>query len=172
MRQARQRSRFRALDLVATLLLVALSAAVVAPELEHRAALRRDARRLDDLHRVQDAIERFRLDTGSWPAGDAITAAGGWDASFDGAFLPELVERGYLEVAVHDPREDASFHFVYRRFEGGRPGCSGADGFYVLGIRSFETEVFSARRPGGLRCGDDAAWSGLAHVTGGGVDGG
>ena len=166
------RARFGARELAATLALLALAAGVVTPELRHRAALRRDARRLADLRRVQDAIERFHMQTGAWPAGDPVTAAGAWDASHDGAFLPELVQRGLLEREAHDPLEDERFHYVYRRFADGECGCAGAGGFYVLGLRAFETEAFAARRPGGFACGDGSAWRGLAHVTGGGVDDG
>ncbi len=164
-------SGFRALDLAGVLALFALGAGVVAPALAHRAALRRDGERLELLQRVQDAIERHRLERSAWPAGDPVTVAGGWDASHDGEFLPALVELGYLDERVHDPLEDEHFHFRYRVFPHGSCACADSGEFYVLGIRGFETEFYAARRPGGLRC-PHRDWSReFAHVTGGGIDG-
>jgi hypothetical protein len=165
-------ARFRARDLAAVLVLLALAAGVVVPAIEHRAAARRDAQRLERVRHLQDAIERYRAETGAWPAVDAAEARDGWDASHDGAFLPALVERGLLVRGSGDPLDDERFHFRYRVFESGTCACAGPDGFYVLGIARFETERFAARRPGALRC-PHRAWSReLAHVAGGGIDGG
>lgn len=170
--QAPTRSGFRALDLAGVLALLALASGVIAPALAHRDALRRDEQRLALLRRVQDAIERHHLDTGAWPAGDPATVAGGWDASHDGAFLQVLVARGYLEASVRDPLDDERHHFRYQVFPRGSCACAAAGEFYVLGIRAFETEVFAARRPGGLPC-PHRDWSrDMAHVTSGGLQGG
>jgi hypothetical protein len=164
-----QRARCRAIDLVGMLVLGALAAGVVVPASEHRSALRRDRERLQRLHIAQDAIERHRLERGAFPPSGA--ALGDWDVSHDGDFLPVLVDLGYLEQSLRDPLDSARFHLVYRFFPAGSCSCAPQGGFYVLGLRRFETEHYAARRPGGVPC---PHWQGLrdlAHVTGGGLVG-
>lgn len=167
----RGRGRFRALDLAATLLLLALAAGVVVPTLEHRSALRRDARRLEALHEVQDAVERHHLRTGAWPALDGTTVGEGWDASHDGRFLPGLEPLRGLDDETLELVTDERSHLRYRVFEPGSCACAAAGGFYVLGLTAFETERFAARRPGGLACGHRDWSREFAHVCGGGIDG-
>lgn len=166
----RRSARFRVRELAATLALFALGAAVVTPELRHRAALRRDALRLAELRRAQDAIERYHEDADRWPTGDAETDAEGWDSSANGAFLPELLAQGYLDRALCDPLEHGRFRLVYRRLAPDACPCVGPDGGYVLGLRAFETAVYAARRPGTTACAHGTAGNGLAHVSSGGVD--
>lgn len=167
--RAPARAGFGALDLAGTLALLALAAGVVAPALAHRSALRRDAQRLAELERVQEAIERYRRDMGAWPPAEA--GADGWDASHDGRFVPELASRGYLDALAPDPLQGEDFHYVYRVYPRGTCACAGEDGFYVLGIRAFETGFYAARRPGGVACAHIGASLELAHVAGGGIDG-
>lgn len=168
--QACARAGFRALDLAGLLMLLALAAGVVVPAFEHHGAVRRDSERLERLQHIHDGIERHWLDRGAFPAGDGL--ADGWDVSHDGDFLPVLVELGYLEQALRDPLESERFHFVYRHSPAGSCACAREGGFYVLGIRRFETEWFAARRPGGVPCPHRDWPRDLAHVTGGGLRGG
>lgn len=169
--RSRDRARLRARDLAATLLLLALAAGVVVPAREHRQALRRDARRMEALLEVQDAIEQHRRSTGAWPQVLGPTVGDGWDASHDGEFLRELQPLHGLDEATRALVSDERTHLSYRVFGPGSCDCAAAGGFYVLALTAFETERFAARRPGGLSC-DHRDWRGeFAHVRGGGIDG-
>ncbi len=157
---------------VLALAAVALSAGVILPELEQRALQRRDALRLRDIETVRDAIERFHADRGRYPPAQECAAEGGWDVSYDGAFVPALIEAGYLPGRVADPLDDATHHYRYKVYPRGSFGCGGAGEFYVLGLKSYEGEFHAARRPGGFRC-ERRDWSGeMEYVTGGGILGG
>lgn len=169
--RARRRARFRALDLAATVMLLALAAGVVVPAREHHSALRRDARRLEVLQEVQDAIERHRERTGEWPGVSGATLGDGWDASHDGEFLPGLDPLRALDDEALALVSDERSHLRYRVFGPGSCACAGAKGFYVLALTAFETERFAARRPGGLACGHRDWRGAFAHVRGGGIDG-
>lgn len=165
----RPRAGFSLLELIAVLAILALLSGVMVPALGQRMAISRDARRLHDLRTVRDAVEQYRLDRGVWPAADPNTVAGGWDASYDGAFLPALVAEGYLAETVHDPIDDASFHYRYHVYSRGSFGCVGPDDFYVLGIRRFETAEFAAQNPGAFECSGRDWGLEFAYVTGGGA---
>lgn len=167
----RRESRFGALDLAGVLALLALGAGVVLPAVEHSRALRRDALRLNALSEVQDAIERHRLRTGAWPKPDGTMVADGWDASHDGSFLAGLLEDERFDEDTLELLGDESFHLRYRVFGQASCACAGPDGFYVLGLRAFETERYAARRPGGIACGHRDWSREFEHVRGGGIDG-
>ncbi len=148
---------------------LALSAGVILPELEQRGVERRDARRVRDIEGVRDAIERFHSDQGRYPPAQESVEAGGWDVSCDGAFVPALVESGYLPGRVADPLDDAAHHYRYKVYPRGSFGCIGPGEFYVLGLKSFEGDYHAARRPGHFRCQRRDWGAQMDFVTGGGI---
>ncbi|HVS19265.1 MAG TPA: prepilin-type N-terminal cleavage/methylation domain-containing protein [Planctomycetota bacterium] len=163
------RAGFSLLELVAVVAILALLAGALVPALGQRMAGTRDARRLHDLHVLRDAIEQYRLDKGVWPAADPVGVAGGWDASYDGEFIPALTSEGYLAEPVHDPLDTQRYHYRYHVYNRGRYGCVGPDDFYVLGIRNFETAEFAAQHPGHFKCSGRDWGLEFAYVTGGGA---
>jgi type II secretory pathway pseudopilin PulG len=165
------RARRRALtlvELVVGLSVLAVLGAALVPRLRARAATARDLRRVADVAAIAAALERHRADLGAYPAPRRCASAGGWDVSYDGAFLPELVAAGYLGEVPRDPIDDASFHYRYYRYAAGAFGCEGEEPFFVLGVRAFETPGFAERHAGGWRCGERDWSAELAHVVGGG----
>ena len=160
---------FTLLELVAVVAILALLAGAIVPALGHRLEAARDARRLQDLQVVRDAIEQYRLDKGVWPAADPTTVGGGWDASYDGDFIPVLVSEGYLAEPVHDPLDNTRYHYRYHVYRRGRFGCVGPDDFYVLGVRNFETADFAARNPGHFACSGRDWGREFDYVSGGGA---
>ena len=140
---------------------------MLVPSLGQRLAVSRDARRLHDIQVVRDAVEQYRLDKGRYPA--ARQAAGGWDVSSDGDFIPDLVSEGYLTEAVRDPIDDDTYQYRYHVYPRGRFGCVGPDEFYVLGVRTFETAAFAAENTGQFECSGRDWGQEFAYVTGGGA---
>lgn len=166
--RARARTAFSARDLLAALALVACCVALIAPDGRERAARRRDARRVHDVELLRDAIERFQRDTGRYPRSSPGESPQGWDVSWDGAFVPELVRAGYLSAEVHDPLDDERFHYRYRVYPPGSCGCGDPDGFYVVGASRYESPRTRERRPGSAGCSGPGPAHGLAFVCGGG----
>ncbi len=169
MQKSVRRAGFTLIDFVIVLSVLAILAGAMIPRFTTRLAATRDARRLADVEAVRDAIERYYRDKGVYPAPKANAAAGGWDVSDDGDFIPELVERGYLSAVPKDPVNDDTYHYRYFVYAKGQYGCFGATSFFVLGIRNFETADFAARNKGSFKCSGRDWGNEFAYVTGGGA---
>ena len=129
-----QRMGLGALEIVLCAALVLILGLTMVPEALGRSAAANDARRLRDIERIRAAIEAFHARTGRWPAADSSTDYDGWDVSHDGAFIPELVARGFLTQMPLDPQNDDAHHFRYRVIDEPRWACQGAGPWYVLAI--------------------------------------
>lgn len=163
----RTRSGFTLVELVIVILVTATLIGIVAPKVQRQGAKARDARRIQDLRTVVEAIEQYRLDTGDYPVHGGLS--GGWDRSSDGDFIPVLVQTGYLRGALQDPSDSPNHYFVYRRFSRGNHGCVGPGNFYVVGIRNFETDAARAKFQGQFVCSGRDFGADLDYVTGGGA---
>jgi len=162
-------SGFTLMELVVVVLILSVLGGALVPRLTNRMAASRDARRLSDVRTVRDAIEQYHLDHGRFPAPKKNGSYGGWDVSHDGDFIPELVTQGYLREIPSDPKNDATYHYRYYVYDKGSYGCRGDGPFYVLGVRTFETEDMANENPGYFRC-KTRNWSTeFAYVTGGGA---
>jgi len=165
----RSRSAFTLLELVIVVSIIAILAGAVAPSMTRRLAQARDARRLSDMHKVQEAIEQFRADKGRWPKPDSNPAYSGWDVSHDGDFISELQRSGYIMDKIADPLNNDLNHYRYYVYNQGSYGCAGYSSFYVLGIRAFETKSFKTSNTGFFAC-SGRNWSDeFDYVTGGGA---
>ncbi len=145
---------FSRLDVLLVVALLLVLAFMMIPRLSSRAAARRDARRLEDMQRVESAIARYRTDHGCFPPGHENPEQDDWDVSTDGDFIPALREAGYLQDAPADPRNDEQYQYRYRVFQKGSFGCAADGPTYVLGVRDFETAAGSRMQEGGFRCPD------------------
>jgi type II secretory pathway pseudopilin PulG len=156
--------RFVHFLLLASAAVLIATAAVLAPSVGVKMAEARDARRLEDLRTLQQAVQSYVRDHGELPAGDEEQGHGGWDTSIDGSLLSSLVEGGYLPEVLVDPINDELHHYRYFRYESGYEGFEGP--FYVLGIRSFESDRYARQR--GSWSGETRDWaSEFAYVLGG-----
>lgn len=168
-RHSALRTGFSLIELVVVMLIMTILAGVVAPRLGSYQERARDTRRMQDLKTVQSAVEQYKLDTGQFPAANTNSSFGGWDVSHDGDFISVLVQEGYLRAPVMDPVSDGTYHFRYYVYNKGSYGCVGADSYYVLGIRNFETQSAIDEFQGAFACTSRDWANEFAFVTGGGA---
>ena len=145
---------FSRLDVLLGVALALVLAFMMIPTLNSRAAERRDARRLEDMQRIESAITRYWNDHGRYPSAHESAEDDGWDVSTDGDFIPELCAGGYLSEVPADPRNDAQYQYRYRVFPKGSFGSPAQGPLYVLGVRDFETAEAREQPLGGFRCPD------------------
>ena len=169
MNTKRKSPGFTLIELVVVLSILAILSGVLVPRVKDHMQAARDERRLSDVKTIRNAIEQFYWDKGRYPSANTNSSYGGWDVSFDGDFLHELVEHGYLEEDSVDPVNNPTYHYRYYVYADGSYGCSAEADYYVLGIRNFETADFAAKNRGFFRCANRDWSSEFAFVTGGGT---
>lgn len=157
------------MELVVVVLILSVLGGALVPKITGRMAASRDARRLSDMRAIRDAIEQYHLDEGHYPQPKKNGGFGGWDVSHDGDFIPELLDKGYLRDIPSDPKNDSTFHYRYYLYDKGTYGCQGDGDYYVLGVRTFETDDMANENPGYFRCNSRNWNSEFAYVTGGGA---
>jgi len=160
---------FSFVELVLVISVLAMLSGVVVPRVSNHLQQSRDVERLQDVRRIRAAIEQFHMDRGRYPQADANPEYGNWDVSFDGGFVTELVETGYLDGTVADPVNDVTYHYRYYVYDQDAHGCEGEGGFYVLGVKNFENRDFEARNRGFFQCANRDWGDEFAYVTGGGA---
>jgi type II secretion system protein G len=163
------RSGFTLIELVVVILILAVLAGALVPRVTDRLAKARDEQRLEDMNEVRDAIEQYYLDKGKYPEPRKNSGFGGWDVSHDKNFIPELVKTGYLRAVPSDPINDDTYHYRYYVYPKGAYGCKGNTDYYVLGVRTFETDDFKKKNPGYFKCNQRNWASEFGWVTGGGA---
>jgi type II secretion system protein G len=167
--RSRSRRGFSLIELVIVIAILGILAGVVTPRVSQRVAAARDARRLQDVQAIRDAVEQYYLDTGSYPAATSNATFGGWDVSHDGGFVDVLVRGGYLRNAAVDPVNDDTYHYRYYVYGAGSYGCVGTAPYYVLGIRRFETTEVASKNTGYFQCTGRDWGQEFSYVTGGGA---
>lgn len=163
------RGAFTVLELGVVILILAILAGVLVPRVTDRLEIARDTRRLADLRVLRDAIEQYHRDRGGYPHATVVAAGNGFDVSCDEDFIPELRRSGYLRAALADPINDSSYFYAYNAFPEGSNGCKGKGGYYVLGIKKFESAAFSADHPGYFKCAQKDWSEDFEYVCGAGV---
>lgn len=168
MLRPRNAQAFSLLELVVAISILSILAAVAVPHLTQHLASARDARRLQDVKNVKQALDQYFLDHQSYPS-VGTSGPGGWDVSSDGDFIPELVRSGYLGSVPMDPLNDGSHAYYYYVYPKGSYGCASEAAFYVLAVKSFETADCAAKNAGWFQCSGRNWNDEFAYVTGGGA---
>lgn len=169
MRSSKAKRAFTLVELVIVISILAILSGVLVPRVTNHMRSARDARRLADIKTIRNAIEQYYMDKGEYPKANTNSAFGGWDVSHDGNFIQSLVDAGYLDKTMVDPRNDSTYHYRYYVYDQGAYGCSGEGQFYVLGIRNFESSDFAAQNRGFFKCSGRNWGNEFAYVTGGGA---
>ncbi|MGK0217140.1 MAG: general secretion pathway protein G [Planctomycetota bacterium] len=169
-REASQRTStrgFTLIELVIGLAILALLAGMAMPRITSFQARARDSRRVADMKIFRDAVERFRLDLGRYPASSSEVA--GWDTSLNGTLASELLAEGYASEVLLDPGRNTNHYFRFRVYPKGSQGCFGPGPFYVVGIQRFETQWARDRFQSQFKCSGHDWSTEFEFVMGGGA---
>ncbi|PID30992.1 hypothetical protein CR983_02345 [Candidatus Saccharibacteria bacterium] len=100
----------------------------------------RDEKRLADIELLQNALEQYRSDHGSFPLENPNPGIDGWEVSTDQTFMQSLAP--YLgEKKVTPPVSNSTSLYRYRQFSAGEQGCpSGYGQFYAIWVQGMETQ--------------------------------
>ncbi|MDD5291494.1 MAG: hypothetical protein PHZ04_05350 [Patescibacteria group bacterium] len=98
-----------------------------------------DVKRRADIKVLAKALDLYHDKYGYYPESDDDQR--GWDLTYDSAageirFLNVLKEEGFIDKAVADPMNNATFLYRYQKYPAGSFGCS--QSFYILQIINFE----------------------------------
>lgn len=134
--QQPEKSGFTLIELLVVIAIIGILASVVLASLSQARNKAKDAKRISDMKQIQTALELYYNDNGRYPP--PVSGNGSWEESNEdnGAFLTDLVTRGYLPDEIVDPVNDANFRYAYYRYSPSN-GCTAP--FYVLGIRRLES---------------------------------
>ena len=142
-RSQKIRLGFTLIELLVVISLIGLLAVMILASMSTARAKARDARRIEDMKQLTNALNLYYADKGTYPAVSGTeagcTPAIGWDCShLGGDFIPDLVPK-YISQMPIDPVNSDAYHYMYYRGTGPIYSCAAGKGKYVLGISGFET---------------------------------
>ena len=140
MKNKRQKG-FTLVELLVVIAIIGLLSSIGMVALDGARKSARDARRLNDMRIIQQALEMYYLKFGTYPN----TPVASWEKSNERTynFMSPLRENGFLNRdAVVDPINNATYAYLYYHYTAGYWNpyhhCGDKD-FYVLGITNMET---------------------------------
>lgn len=145
-------SGFSLLDWLITTLVVMVLAGVATKDGRLESVEGRDALRVRHHGILLDAIRAHHDLTGSWPSGSDGVALDGWSSSNKDGFLNDLVTTGLLRTVPVDPLGDDQYCYRYRVYTNDPFGCGHEKPYFLLGIRSLETDAARDSASGRLHC--------------------
>lgn len=133
-----ERDSFTLAEIVAVVVILALLAGIVTPQIVKTIQKGRDSRRIADIDYIARALQTYYMENGSYPS-VSDNDSGGWDYSNDGTFIPQLSAGGYVTQDIEDPKNDSSYYYAYKKFSAGANSAPSARGAYaVIACKKFE----------------------------------
>ncbi len=139
---------FTLLELLVVIALIGILASIVMVSLRRVRVEARDARRIDDLRTIADALERYAIDNGHYPRPDQIDKDNfNFDYSNDNEFLNILVPdylssipRGPINGSGSAPWEPGNYFYAYGAYDGTQPNSSALPGTYYMLMTQLEDQ--------------------------------
>lgn len=155
----RQRNQhgFTIVELLIVIVVIGILAAITIVAFNGVQQRGRDARRISDVMAIKQALELYKIDTGTIPyhVYSGSGSLSGFEASSKedaGEFIAPLKPYGFSNGVPVDPINDANdstqalarsnkhYGYLYYRYPAGNNGCDASRGaFYVLGMITTET---------------------------------
>lgn len=139
------RLAFTMIELLVVISIIGLLASIILASINTARAKARDARRIEDIRQIQNALELYYYDFKQYPtvAGDPTCVTPNWDCSYLGSpFLSALVPT-YMSQIPMDPINatmgTVTYTYQYWRGSGASGTCLAGRNRYILAVRALET---------------------------------
>ena len=135
----RQRG-FTLIELMVVIAIIGMLSSIVLASMNSARKKARDAKRLSDMHQLQNALELYYSDNSAYPTSD-YDGCGGWDVGNKSYQLLNGKLGGYIPKPPNDATATGNCSgYRYYRYNAGSYGCDSSKGaYYVLGIVDMET---------------------------------
>jgi prepilin-type N-terminal cleavage/methylation domain-containing protein len=128
---------FTLIELLVTITIIGILAGIAVVSFGNARKKAEEAKKLQDMTRIQTALEAYKVKYGAYPNSDR-DGCGTWDVgNQDYDFIPALKNSGILNfVPRHSKATGNCAGYFYYRYLAGADGCDSSLGaFYVLGWR-------------------------------------
>lgn len=145
---------FTLIELLIVIAIIGVLAVSLLPAILSAPASARNAVRLNDMRKIQEGLEAYKMQFGAYPGNtDTGDGCGGYDLGYLGGagaadiFINDLVTSGVMSSVPKDPNgTDGNSSYLYYLYSAGQFGCDASKGkFYVLVATGFES--FSGTHP-------------------------
>jgi general secretion pathway protein G len=165
----RTKQGFTIIELLIVIVVIGILASITIVAYNGVQGRAQDARRMSDIVKIQQGLELYKIQNGSYPAAtSANTDSSGWELSYvTGSFIPLLKSSGTMSAELVDPINNSTYSYRYYRYAAGLYACDVTKGaFYVLQIRALQSQAgtgdgpgFSCTGTGGRNWSNEAAWT-------------
>ncbi|AHB42795.1 fimbrial protein pilin [Candidatus Saccharibacteria bacterium RAAC3_TM7_1] len=161
---------FTIIELILVIVVIAILAAITTVSYNGIQERSRDTRRLNDAKVIEDALEIYLQQNGSFfePVYESGQSEGGWESSAleaSGDFMKPLMTSGLMDKMPVDPVNNSTMHYRYYVYAAGSAGCDASKGkFAVFQITDFETSGRPYEHEPGFQC-PSRNWSTEADYT-------
>ena len=158
---------FTLIELLVVIAIIGVLASMILVDLNAVKAKARDARRLQDIRTIIDAIRMYEIDHGKWP-GEGDGSGAHLSAKCNSDLKSDLINAGYLSSMPSDsldaPCNDNSDGAFFYGWDSGH--C--CEGSYCISINHLETQDAIRSLAGSYPDNDGDLSNGIQYVTGGG----
>ena len=144
---------FTLIELLVVIAIIGMLSSIVLASMNSARKKARDAKRLSDMHQLQNALELYYSDHNAYPSSDH-DGCGGWDVGNKSYQLLNGKINGYIPKPPNDATASGNCSgYRYYRYPAGHAGCDKSKGaFYVLGVTDMETSGNPHKSSPGWSC--------------------
>ena len=155
------RQGFTIVELLITIVIVAILASLSVSAYSGIQQRTRDARRVSDMNVIVKALEIYKVQTGSYPVPSVTNTISSWEVSSKNPdqFLSALKTTGVASSSIPvDPTNNSTaslsgFLYRYYRYTAGANGCDASRGdYYILVVGKTESTSGQLSSSPGFQC--------------------
>ena len=158
---------FTLVELLIVIAIIGILASTILVSLNFARRKARDARRLQDLHTIIEAIRMYEINYDKWP-GEGDGSGAHLSAKCNSDLKSDLMNAGYLPTMPSDPLDSSCSDNSDEAFFYGWDAGHCCEGSYCVSINHLETQGAINLLAGGYPDNDNNHSNGIQYVTGGG----